>query len=360
MTAPLCLGVEHWPEIERKRWHIAQEAAGFLEADKPASRWSPARRRIVEQANGQWLAFLDRQGALDPSCTPGQRATDARLAEFVAELQKRVAPVSVAMMTGALLGILAALEPERDWTTLSRVYNRLKQTAPPSRKKLAYMVPAADLFELGLRLMDTCDDGHNKVYRATRYRDGLIIALLIACPMRIKNLTNLVIGQHLVFDGQAYGLKLSAAETKSGRPYVAAMPPELTRYMDGWLQVHRAHLQLISGGKGQGGGVGGHLWLNRCGRPMRSGAIRQQIGERTKEAFGRHVWPHLFRDCAVTELVDCAPEEIGIAPDLLGHADLQTTKKHYIQAVGMRAHLRVQEVIAARRRAAASRDRTGT
>jgi hypothetical protein len=44
----------------------------------------------------------------------------------------------------------------------------------------------------------------------------------------------------------------------------------------------------------------------------------------------------------VTELVDCAPEEIGIAPDLLGHADLQTTKKHYIQAVGMKAHARVQ------------------
>ena len=63
---------------------------------------------------------------------------------------------------------------------------------------------------------------------------------------------------------------------------------------------------------------------------MRSAAIRQQIEERTKHAFGKHVWPHLFRDCAVTELVDCAPEEIGIAPDLLSHADLQTTKKHYI------------------------------
>jgi hypothetical protein len=73
---------------------------------------------------------------------------------------------------------------------------------------------------------------------------------------------------------------------------------------------------------------GCHLWLNRYGRPMRSSAIRTQIETRTKEAFGRHVWPHLFRDCAVTELVDCAPEEIGIAPDLLGHADLQTTQKH--------------------------------
>jgi len=88
---------------------------------------------------------------------------------------------------------------------------------------------------------------------------------------------------------------------------------------------------------------------------MRSGAIRQQIETRTELAFGRHVWPHLFRDCAVTELVDSAPDEIGIAPDLLGHADLRTTIRHYIKAKGMTAPRRVQEMIAARRRAAASR-----
>jgi site-specific recombinase XerC len=118
-------------------------------------------------------------------------------------------------------------------------------------------------------------------------------------------------------------------------------------------------LQSIAKEKGLGGSVGGHLWINRYGRPMRSGAIRQQIETRTEQAFGNAIWPHLFRNCAVTELVDTAPEEIGIAPDVLGHADLQTTKMHYIQAVGMVAHARVQEVIAARRRAAATRGTSG-
>jgi integrase/recombinase XerD len=134
---------------------------------------------------------------------------------------------------------------------------------------------------------------------------------------------------------------------------------ELTPYIDSWLQVHREALQLIAMKKGQVGGVGGHLWLDRYGRPMRSATIRNQIESRTRQAFGKAIWPHLFRDCAVTELVDCAPEEIGIAPDLLGHADLHTTRKYYIQSMGMKAHARVQEVIAARRRAATSRD-TGT
>jgi integrase/recombinase XerD len=261
-------------------------------------------------------------------------------------------------MLGALVHMLSVLEPARDWGQLARVYNHLRQTAAPSRDKLSRLVPATDLLELGLRLMDTCESGSDRpAYVAIRYRDGLMIALLIACPIRIKNLANLVIGQHLVFDGDAYLVKLSATETKTGRPYVAAVPPELTPYIDRWLEIHRLRLQTFARGQAQ---VGGHLWINRYGRPMGSGAIRQQIEERTRQAFGKHVWPHLFRDCAVTELVDCAPEEIGIALDLLGHANLQTTKRHYIQAVGMRAHARVQEVIAARRRAATSGDTTGT
>ena len=87
---------------------------------------------------------------------------------------------------------------------------------------------------------------------------------------------------------------------------------------------------------------------------MSSRAIQRQIWWHTKQAFGKGIRPHLFRDCAVTELVDSAPEEIGIAPDLLGHADLRTTRKHYIQAQGMTAHARIQEMVA-RRRAAARR-----
>ena len=35
---------------------------------------------------------------------------------------------------------------------------------------------------------------------------------------------------------------------------------------------------------------------------------------RTRQAFGNAVWPHLFRDCAVTELVDCAPRRSASHP----------------------------------------------
>ena len=174
------------------------------------------------------------------------------------------------------------------------------------------------------------------------------------CPIRMRKLASIDVGRHLVWDGRNYQLHFTAAETKTRRSYAASVPPDLTPYIDGWLQVHWKTLHSIAMAKGAVS-TGDHLWLDRWGKPMRARAIRYQIERYTEQAFGKHLWPHLFRHCAATELVDSAPDEIGIAPDLLGHADLRTTRKHYIQAQGMVAHLRFQEVIAARRRAATSR-----
>ena len=121
-----------------------------------------------------------------------------------------------------------------------------------------------------------------------------------------------MIGQHLVFDGRAYRLEFTAAETKTGKPYIAAVPHELTTYIDQWLQVYRPALMAPAG---RGRSVDATL-ARPFGRAMTSHAIHaRSLAHR--QAFGNAVWPHLFRDCAVTELVDCAPEEIRIAPDLL-------------------------------------------
>ena len=177
--------------------------------------------------------------------------------------------------------------------------------------------------------------------------------------MRLENSTNIQIGRRLVLDGQDYRLTLTAAETKTRRPYVAAVPHQLSAYMHLWLEIHRPMLHLIATAGGEVAKMQGHLWLDRWGNPMSARAIQRQIWLRTRQAFGKPIWPHLFRDISVTELVDCAPEEISIAPDLLGHADLRTTRKHYIQAQGMTAHARIQDMIALRRRAAAARGTPG-
>lgn len=347
-AVPLSLPIGQWPALDRRLREASLSRPGFLEPDKPASRWSVPRQRIVRQTYGQWLRFLDQRDALDPELSPGHRATKPLLRGFYEELRERVSPTSQAMMIGALGRMLVVLAPEQDWSPINELYAYLKQRAKPCRNKLAHVVPATQLLDLGLELMTSCKDQvAGRRLTATRYRDGLLIAMLICCPVRLANLTSIRIGEQLLFDGQGYSLRFTAAEIKTGRPYQAGLPHQLTPRVEAWLLQYRPLLQSIS--PDADGKAIDALWLSRDGRPMRASVIREQIESRTRAAFGHEVWPHLFRDCAVTELVDCAPEEIGMAGDLLGHASLQTTTRHYIQAKGMTAHHRMQEKIKSRR-----------
>jgi integrase/recombinase XerD len=237
---PMSLKLKDWPPGDRERWLTAQQPAGFLERTKPASQWSQARRSIVESAYGGWLSFLVRHDLLDPHQTPAERVTDDRLKQFVGELQARAAPVGIAMRLGALVRALDAMEPDHDRWTLRAAYNHFKLNARPTRDKLSRMVPAADLLALGISLMDTAPShaAHEK-YQATRYRDGLLIALLISCPIRLKNLAMIIIGQHLVSEGEGYVLRFTAEETKTERPYQAELPAQLTPYVERYLSHYR-------------------------------------------------------------------------------------------------------------------------
>jgi hypothetical protein len=183
----------------------------------------------------------------------------------------------------------------------------------------------------------------------TQYRDELVIATLINCPVRISNLEQIETGKHLLFDGD-YWLSFPEKETKTGEPFTGDLPASLPPWMEGYLNTHRP--ALLARGKDL---ATKRLWVDRWGQPMREHSMRDQINLRTRAAFGRNVWPHLFRHCALTGLVDHAPEQIAIAPDLLGHSSLQTTQKHYVLARGTRAHQAAQRSISEARQEARKR-----
>ncbi|OQM76242.1 hypothetical protein BFN67_15215 [Pseudaminobacter manganicus] len=327
-----------WPRIDRELWIAACEPARFLERTRPASIWSKPRRRIVEQAYGQWLAWLGREDLLDPAEAPQDRVTPERMDAFITELQNRVAPWSVAMMIGALKRILDMITAEADWTWLRSICADLKLIARPSRNRFAHMVTPAQLFDLGLSMMNEAEqvDGHPKRI-AVRMRDGLLIAMLISCPIRIANLAQIEIGAHLLPADDRYRLHFDTDETKTGREYDTELPVTLTSYVDHYLRIHRPALLARGDGRRTD-----RLWIDRWGKPMAEASIRTQIEFNTRNAFGRHIWPHLFRAIAATGVVDEAPEAIGITPDLLGHTSVNTTEKHYILASATRAHQRVQ------------------
>jgi len=72
--------------------------------------------------------------------------------------------------------------------------------------------------------------------------------------------------------------------------------------------------------------------------------------------LGIRITPHDARDAAATTWAVAAPEQIGVARDLLAHSDLRTTNKYYNRAKGIeasRAHAQV--VVAMRKQARRSR-----
>jgi integrase/recombinase XerD len=352
--ARLCMPLEQWPQKDKLRYREALQPTTFLARPQPARNWSPKRRRIVEQGYGQWLAFLDANGWLDTDAEPGARATPERVQLFLLGLQGRVSSWSVTMMFQGFVSMVAVMTPASDFGWLKKIVGRLKRAARPERDKRPHMVGPGDLLALGMALMDHAAAMGNRYHAASCMRDGFMIALLASIPVRIGNFSTIVIGRHLAFDGRTYRLEFSAEETKMGIPVEAELSTALRQSLDTYLRDHRR--RLLARGTFEDSG---HLWINRWGKRMDESAIRTQIEKRTRAAFGRHVWPHLFRSIAATGVVDHSPELVGMVPDLLGHADAHTAHRYYILADAGRAHAAVHASFEAQRMEAFARWKRG-
>ena len=151
-------------------------------------------------------------------------------------------------------------------------------------------------------------------------------------------------------DKDRYLLAFEPDDTKNDRELEGELPPEMTQLADRYLKVHRKN--LLARGAGD---PTNSLWIDRWGQPMADHSIRAQIKSRTAHAFGRHVWPHLFRAIAAIGFVDLAPEDAIVVPDLLGHASTQTAHKHDVLSEGMLAHRKVQSSVLKGRTEASAR-----
>uniref|UniRef100_UPI0028AFDF66 tyrosine-type recombinase/integrase n=1 Tax=Sphingobium yanoikuyae TaxID=13690 RepID=UPI0028AFDF66 len=316
------------------------------------SQWKSTRCRNVEQGYGQWLSFLTRNDGLDMGTPPEERVTPDSVHLFATQLRERVSSCSAAMVFEGFARMIMVMAPEHDWNWLRIVITNLKANARPEKDKRGHMVDAVQLLALGVDLMEQALEMGALYHAATRMRDGLLVAILASCPVRIANLTAIEIGRHLLFDRDRYRLFFTEEETKTAHPYQAELSPALSPYIDIWLRNHRRRLLALGDGAGTD-----RLWIDRWGKAMGDHAIREQIEKRTRDAFGRHIWPHLARSIAATSIVDHAPDMVALVPDLLGHSIQQTAHKHYILAHAARAHTAVQSAFEERRMAALDRFR---
>ena len=227
------------------------------------------------------------------------------------------------------------MDPDRDWRWLNRIHSQIQVRHRPARPKRPRLVSSLELFELGTGLMARAEQEDTNCAAAITYRDGLIIALLAARPLRLRNLTGLDLDHTLLRRGPLWWIEFSESETKTNNVIELPWPEALIAALETYLARHRHVLANMRGGSLRP--VGDALWVSSKGSPMTRNGIYWCITKRTRDAFGHSISPHLFRDCAATSIAIDDPRHVGIAAPLLGHRSASTTEKYYNQAGSIEA-----------------------
>lgn len=357
--ATRCPRVEEWPPLHRQAWRAAFRKGGLFDDPGRARNWRPATIEKTRKGYGAWLDWRFGHGGADAASIDASRPDDpvspSAVRAYVDHLAQFRSSMTVYNRIQELYDSIRVMAPDRDWTWLKAAMDILRGEARPSRNKLARLKEASRIEELGLTLMAKAEAapkrdyraglGMTELQRALAYRDGLIIALLIRRPFRIKNFDSLTIGDNFIIDNRTASFAFKATEMKGKRPIDVPFPshlmPNLRRYVE-----HYRNVLLYASAKSSARPTNA-LWISRDGTPLAIACMHNAIRRRTRAAFGAPLPPHWFRDAAVTFLVRDKPASARITGAILGHSTPDIATRHYNQALMVDAGRRHAAVIEA-------------
>jgi integrase len=334
------LSLPDWPKTDREAWTAAQETAGVLYDGGMASHLKAYTRWDLTRRYAYFLSFLAHRGRLEHRGPAAASVTEQNILDYIHHLEPRVSSVTLALSLRKIARVATCLDPGRDWQWLRRLVRRLQLRARP-RDRRNDVVEIRELFRLGRQLMHQADKAAKATvfFRALLYRDGLIIALSAADPLRLTNITGLEIGRSLIKDGATWSLNIPAEETKAGRLHLAVLPDWSAPCIDRYIRHYRPLFRNAD--------ATSRLWLSRNGRPLDDSSLYHLVCKRTYEAFGKPINPHLFRSCLATSTAVHHGADMGLAMTVLGHQSSEVTTRHYNQAKMIDAVRAYQEVLLA-------------
>lgn len=349
------LRLEEWPAADIAAWSRAQEPCGLLKSSqRPNLRWAAGTLRMNIDGYGRFLAWFSDAGRLDPLIGPADRVTPDVAFEYLKAMRAAgLADHTQAGRLEQLAAMLKVLAPLQDWSWVSMGAGRVRAESVPTRDKEGRLQSAGDVFQLGLKLMRSCNDdpAPSPVTQARQYRDGLIIAFLILRPIRIANLAALTLGTEVHRRGNRLWIVFGAEKMKARRRHEFSWPEPLIDQLNEYLTFHRPVLLRESTEEVSA------LWVSSKGTRMCVGALSRQIKLATKREFGAAINPHAFRDCAATTIATETPERVTDVMAVLAHSSRRVGEKHYIKASMADATKRHQDVVAQLRRSASTRSR---
>jgi integrase/recombinase XerD len=337
--------IEGWPECDASLWKSARTPASVLDEAGRAAKWRPSTVRLGLEAYDSWLAWLKKRGELSLSEGPAMRITKPRIAAYIEHLRSRqLADITVAMSLHHLCYTAKALHDGADLKWLARIARRLAAKAKPVRPKVPRLVDVVELYQLGVTLMEqACSEGGRMPRNAAViYRDGVMLAMWAARPLRLGECLSLGIGTTIRKEGDRYVARLGAEARKSKRSLEVPYPVDLTPAIDTYISSVRPILARANRVEEI---ETDSLWLSREGRRISACNVNHRVRKLTLTYLGRDLCPHLIRDCAATSIATKAPKDVGITRNILGHATLRMSEQHYNHANMVSALQRLHSIV---------------
>jgi site-specific recombinase XerD len=325
------LAVGEWPPAHQAAWEKASRPAIRLKAGGSASHLAPVSRNDIANRYGAFLGFLQRRSILDPLSPAAGQVTPANVALYIDELKVRVRSFTVWNAVYKLRRAAEMMDRHRDYCWLREIENDLALLMEP-KCKFDRLVLAERLVEAGLTLVAQArKSAKNDFERAKDLRNGLMVALLATCPIRIKNFADLEIGRTLKRVNGGWWITLPASSTKSHRIDERRAPRYLNEIIEFYLAQSRPRL---IGAKSSNN----WLWISsRTGSRFTTKNLGTLISKITLQTIGVDVSPHLFRTAAATSSALYGSRTPHLASAVLGHTDSCVTYKHYNRASSVHA-----------------------
>lgn len=312
-----------WPELDRTLWLAGTKPCDDLDIPEYGQHLSQASLATIERMYGRYLNFLDGCGALDPLAPPASRVTPQLMAQYLRHLyDSGYMSQTIILAISGLRSTLQIIAPEYDSSWLWHP-NGVSLVSRLHRNRKTFDVPhTADLFQWGIDLMNVATQATAR-RRLTTYRDGLMIALLAARPLRRRTFAGLMVGRHLVRQDQTWRLILEPEDMKNRRALEVPVPESLWPSIGTYLSEIRP--ALLRGTQTDA------LWIATQGSPMALTAVGLMIRVRAKKRFGVEFGPHRFRHALGTTASAVDPANPGTAAAVLA-VGAGMVEKHYNRA----------------------------
>jgi site-specific recombinase XerD len=334
------LPLDLWPEADRNAWISACRPAARLKRGGAAGHLKPVTRDDLARRYGYFLDFLSRRGLLQLDTLAATLVTLANVETYIAELKERVGSVTLYGSIHKLRRTAEIVASGLDFAWLAEIERDLALVMRP-RSKFDRMVLIEVLVEAALTLIHEAEMSPNltSLARARQARNGLMVALLGLCLIRLKNFAALEIGRSFVEIKGRWWIVLAASETKENRPDERPIDELLAPVIDRYLNQHRPVLARIDNPSSA-------LWLSsNDGAPMSYAAVESVIKTTTLSTVGIDVSPHLFRVAGASTVATHGGQNPHLASALLHHTHPSVTNAHYNRATSLSAAESLRQIV---------------